>query len=150
MSISTHIDKNNFATPLSARQLALAAELPSEESCICITHKAEFEIPPNAHGQRVSLKTTIARCEIERIHSSDLLRRPLPEEIIVSLAPAMTGSASPEELAFIAQQRTALKNRRRPSRPYEGDAGLSLAARAVHSIYSLSTPRPVLSTRAYA
>jgi hypothetical protein len=133
MPISVYID-NNVWDFLFDRQMDLAAELPRDEFCICITREAEFEIPPMPPEKRAFAEATIARCGI----TTDVFfgfnddSRPAEEQRVAGFDQGRW--ASREEFAFITQQRTALKDRVRPSKLYGGEADLSLAARSVHAV----------------
>lgn len=133
MAISVYIDSNVWDF-LYDRNLDLAAELPRDEFCVCLTREAEFEIPPMPPAKRAFAEATIARCAI-------------PTDVFFgfnddSLPPAEQRVAgfgqgrwiSREELAFIGQQKTALKTALRPTKLYGGEADISLAARSFHAI----------------
>jgi hypothetical protein len=116
------------------RQMDLATELPRDEFCICITREAEFEIPPMPPEKRAFAEATIERCAITTDVFFGFMDESLPatEQRVAGFNQGRWASAY--ELAFIAQQKTALKDRMRPSKLYEGEADLSLAARSVHSV----------------
>jgi hypothetical protein len=133
MPISIYVD-NNVWDFLFTRQMDLAKELPRDEFCVCITREAEFEIPPMPPEKRAFAEATIAKCLIttDAFFGFNDESLPAAEQRVAGFDQGRW--ASPEELAFIAQQKTALKDRMRPSKLYHGEADLSLAARSVHSI----------------
>ena len=133
MPISVYID-NNVWDFLFDRQMDLATELPRDEFCICITREAEFEIAPMPPEKRAFAEATIARCAIATDVFFGFVDESLPvtEQRVAGFNQGRWASA--DELAFIAQQRTAIKDRLRPSKLHEGEADLSLAARSVHSV----------------
>ena len=133
MVTSVYID-NNVWDFLFARQMDLSIELPRDEFCICITREAEFEIPPMPAEKRAFAEAVIAKCAIATDTFFGFNDESLPpaEQRVAGFDQGRW--ASPEELAFISQQRTALKDRMRPSKLYDGEADLSLAARSVHSV----------------
>ncbi len=133
MPISVYID-NNVWDFLFERQMDLAKELPRDEFCVCITREAEFEIPPMPPEKRVFVEATIARCKIitDVFFGFGSESLPLDEQRVGGFGEGRW--ISPEELAFIEQQQTALKDRMRPTKLYGGEADLSLAARSVHAV----------------
>jgi hypothetical protein len=133
MAISVYIDSNVWDF-LFDRQMDLAVELPRDEFCICITREAEFEIPPMPPEKRAFAETMIAKCGIatDTFFGFNDASLPISEQRVAGFDQGRW--ASLEELDFIAQQRTALKDRMRPSKLYVGEADLSLGARSVHSV----------------
>src|ERR1700722_2815849 len=100
MPISVYID-NNVWDFLYDRQMDLAAELPREEFCICITREAEFEIPPMPTEKRAFVEATIARCEIRTDSFFGFAEAGLPTGDHRVAGFDQGRFASPEELAFI-------------------------------------------------
>ncbi|HXT06498.1 MAG TPA: hypothetical protein VN715_06110 [Roseiarcus sp.] len=133
MPISVYID-NNVWDFLFDRKMDLAVELPREEYCICITREAEFEISPMPPEKRAFADATIVRCAVATDVFFGWANETLPTEEQRVAGWGHGRWASAKELAFIDQQRTALKNRIRPTKLYEGEADLSLAARSMHSV----------------
>lgn len=133
MPISVYID-NNVWDFLFDRQMDLAAELSRDEFCVCITREAEFEIPPMPSEKRAFVEATIARCQIKTDTFFGFANPALPanEQRVGGFGHGRW--ISPEEQAFIQQQRTALKDTKRPTGLHKGEADLSIAARAVHSV----------------
>jgi hypothetical protein len=115
MPISVYID-NNVWDFLFDRKMDLAAELPKKEFCICSTREAEFEIPPMPPEKKAFAEETIARCEIRTDAFFGFAEAGLPsgDHRVAGFNQGRWISA--EEMAFIEQQRTAIKNRMRPSR----------------------------------
>ncbi len=133
MLISVYVDSNVWDL-LFERQIDLATELPRDRYCICITREAEFEIPLMPPEKRAFVEAMVAKCVIitDTFFGFNDESLPATEQRIAGLDQGRW--ASPEELAFIAQQRTPLRDRVRPSRLYDGEADLSLAARSFHSV----------------
>jgi hypothetical protein len=135
MPIGVYID-NNVRDFLFQRQLDLAAELPRDEFCFCMTREEEFEIPvipPEKPALRDFIEASIERAVVKTdsffgfyvdAHAPDEQR--------------MGGSnvgrwATQEELAFLEQQRTSLGSKR-PTKLYKNEADRSIAACAFHSV----------------
>ena len=140
MPIGVYID-NNIWDFLFARKIDLAVALPREEFCICLTREAEFEIPPIQNRKpelKAFIEMTIARCNIptDSFFGFNDTSLPQSEQRVGGLD--VGRFASPEEIAFMVQQRTPLKPKRQIKNPktklYKDEADISLAARSFHSI----------------
>lgn len=146
MPISVYID-NNIWDFLFERKIDLATALPREEFCICITREAEFEIPPiRNHELKIFIETTIEKCKIP----VDMFFGFRDETL--SQSEQRTGGfdagrfASSEEIAFMTQQRTPLKERHKKKNPktglYKDEADISIAARSFHSVVLSRDSKP--------
>jgi hypothetical protein len=137
MIIGVYID-NNVWDFLFERRLDLAVELPRDEFCLCLTREAEFEIPPIPQEKaelKAFIEATIAKCGIRTDSFFGFYDTSLPPDEQRVGGFDVGRWASPEEIAFIAQQRTALKDsEKRPTKLYPGEADISLAARSLHSV----------------
>jgi len=137
MAISVYID-NNVWDFLFERKLDLAVEFPRDEFCLCLTREAEFEIPPIPPEKaelKAFIEATIAKCGIQTdtLFGFNDASLPPDEQRVGGLGVGRW--ANPEEIAFIAQQKTALRDsKKRPTKLYPGEADISLAARAFHSV----------------
>lgn len=140
MSIGIYID-NNVWDILYEHNIDLAVALPQEEFVICISREAEFEIPPIERKNPKLLEfieKTITNCAIEVDtlfgFNDDSL---LPDKQRVGGFDEARW-ASQEEIEFIRQQRTPLKQRHTTMNAktglYKDEADISLAARAFHSV----------------
>jgi hypothetical protein len=137
MPISIYID-NNVWDFLFNRRLDLAAELPRPDYCICITREAEFEIPPIPDAKsdlKRFIEDTVRRCEVktDSFFGFYVDSHPAHEQRYGGFGQGRW--ITPEESAFIDQQRTSLRSRLNPkSRLHGNEADLSLAARSLHSV----------------
>jgi len=135
--ISVYID-NNVWNFLFDRQLVLAAELPSDEFCVCITREAEFEIPaipPDKAELKTFIQSTIAQCEVrtDRLFGFNDASLPADEQRVGGFG--IGRWASQHEIAFIRQQRTPLRNDpKRSTKLYKDEADIALAARSFEAV----------------
>jgi len=133
MAVSVYVD-NNVWDFLFDRGMDLSTELPRKEFCVCLTREAEFEIPPMPPKKRAFVEATIKKCGIPTDvffgFNDDSL--PTDEQRVAGFDVGRW--ATPEELAFVEQQRTALKKRKRPTKLHAGEADVSLAARSFHAV----------------
>ncbi len=108
MAVSVYVD-NNVWDFLFDRGMDLSTELPRKEFCVCLTREAEFEIPPMPPKKRAFVEATIKKCGIPTDvffgFNDDSL--PTDEQRVAGFDVGRW--ATPEELAFVEQQRTALK-----------------------------------------
>jgi hypothetical protein len=134
MRIGVYIDHNVWDF-LFERRMDLAVELPLDEFCLCITREAEFEIPPTPPEKKAFIEATIAKCRIptDTFFGFNVDSLPPDEQRVGGWN--MGRWASPKEIDFIAEQRTALNaTRKRPTKLHPGEADISLAARSFHSV----------------
>jgi hypothetical protein len=146
MSIAIYID-NNVWDFLFERNLDLSVELPSAEFCLCLTREAEFEIPPiprEKEALKSYIETTLEKCVVKTdsyfgfyndAHSPNEQR----------MGDFNVGRwATPEELAFLEQQRTRLGGKKPTTKLYKNEADISIAARSFHSVVlSLDRTGPI-------
>lgn len=137
MAISVYID-NNVWDFLFKRQIDLSVELPRDEFCLCLTREAEFEIPPiplEKAELKAFIEATIAKCGIQTDSFFGFNDDSLPPDEQRYGGWDVGRWITPEEMAFITQQRTALKDsKKRLTKLYPGEADISLAARSLHSV----------------
>ena len=140
MTIGIYID-NNVWDFLYERDIDLSVALPREEFVICITREAEFEIPPIAatnSALAAFIATTINKCLIETDVFFGFNDDSLPPSEQREGGFNFGRFANPEELAFMAQQRTPLKPRHSiknlKTRLYKDEADIALATRSFHAI----------------
>lgn len=137
MKISVYID-NNVWDFLFSRSIDLSVELPNSEFCLCMTREAEFEIPPIPNEKfdlKKFIEDTIKKCVIEphsyfgffnTDHSNE-------EQRVGDFNVGFW--ASPEEVAFMEQQKARLGSIKKTStKLYKNEADISIAARAIHSV----------------
>ena len=119
---------------------------PKEEFCICITLEAEFEIPaipPGKADLKAFIEQTIARRSIQTHSFFGFYDSSLPSDEQRVAGFDVGRWASPDELAFFAQQKTPLRSdKRRPTKLYKNEADLSLAARSFHSVVLTLDAKP--------
>jgi hypothetical protein len=134
MTIGVYIDHNVWDF-LFKRRIDLAVALPRDEFCLCVTREAEFEIPPTPPEKKAFIEATIAKCSIQTDTFFGFNDNSLPSDEQRIGGFNVGRWASPEEIAFIASQRTALKaKKKRPTKLHPGEADISLAARSFHSV----------------
>ena len=130
--ISVYID-NNVWDLLFDQQIDLAAALPKDEFCVCITREAEFEIPPIAEKKpelKAFIDKTIRDCSISADVFFGLADDSLPPDEQRVGGCGQGRLAQPEELAFLGRQRTPLGAVRAKTKLYKNEADRSLGARA--------------------
>jgi hypothetical protein len=138
---SVFID-NNCWDFFMTRRIDLAVELPSDEFRLFITREAEFEFPGMPPDTRAFAEATMARCGVRT-------------DAYFGFAEAESATGdhrfggfgsgrwpTPEERSFNEQQRAAIKKGKRPTRLHKGEADLSLAARASHSVVLTLDAKP--------
>lgn len=134
MAINVYID-NNVWDFLFERQLDLAVELPREEWRLCITRETEFEVSSIPSKKlKDFIASTVAKCGIRTDAFFGFNDDGLPPDEQRVGGWDIGQWASPEEVAFAAQQKTALKTKKRPTKLHQGEADISLAARSLHSV----------------
>lgn len=136
--ISVYVD-NNVWDFLFERKLDLAVERPRDEFCVCLTREAEFEIPPiplEKADLKAFILATIARCGIQADTFFGFYDESLPAHEQRVGGFDVCRFASPEEVAFLAQQRTPLGGRKMnpKTRLFKDEADISLAARAFNAV----------------
>jgi len=138
--ISVYID-NNVWDFLFLHQIDLSAALPRPDFCICITREAEFEIPPireNKPWLEEFIRASISKCLVEVDSYFGFYDERFPSEQQRVSGFNSGRFADIEELEFMQQQRTPLKERHSRMRPktglFQDEADISLAARAKHSV----------------
>jgi len=138
--INVYID-NNIWDFLLARRIDLAVALPSDKFCLYLTREAEFEvraIPTVLRGKaelKAFIEATIAKCDIrtDTLFGFNDDSLPPDEQRVGGFDEGRW--ASSEEMDFMVQQRPALKTaKKRPTKLHPGEADISLAARAFHSV----------------
>ncbi len=138
--INVYID-NNIWDFLLARRIDLAVALPSDKFCLYLTREAEFEvraIPTVLRGKaelKAFIEETIAKCGIrtDTLFGFNDDSLPPDEQRVGGFDEGRW--ASSEEMDFMVQQRPALKTaKKRPTKLHPGEADISLAARAFHSV----------------
>lgn len=133
--ISVYID-NNVWDFLFERSIDLAA-LPKDEFCVCITREAEFEIPPIPASKadlKAFIEATIRDCSIPTDSLFGFYDDSLPADEQRVGGFDVGRWAQPEELAFLAQQRTPISRKNPKTRLFKNEADISLAARAFTGI----------------
>ncbi|WP_374556047.1 hypothetical protein [Aquitalea pelogenes] len=140
LPISIYID-NNVWDFLYERKLDLAAELPCEKFCICITREAEFEIPPivnkNPELKRF-IDDSIEKCLVKVDSFFGFYNESLPQNEQRVSGFNIGRFASQEEINFMIQQRIPLKKKHiiknQKTKLYKEEADISIAARSFHSV----------------
>ncbi|MCR6631388.1 MAG: hypothetical protein NVV74_15825 [Magnetospirillum sp.] len=128
--ISVYID-NNVWDFLFDRNIDLSVELPREEFCICLTREAEFEIPPMPADKRAFVEEMVRACGVRTDAYFGFFDETLPSHEQRVAGFDQGRFATPEEVAFLAQQRTPIGGKKRPSGLYKNEADASIAARAM-------------------
>lgn len=134
--VSVYID-NNVWDFLFLRRIDLAAALPKKKFCVCITREAEFEIPPipaTKADLKVFIEDTIRDCSIPTDSFFGFQDASLPDDEQRVGGFDVGRWAQPEELAFLAQQRTPLKAKNPKTKLFKNEADISLGARAFTGI----------------
>ena len=134
--ISVYID-NNVWNFLFARGIDPAKELPRDEFCCCITREAEFEIPPIPDSKadlRTFIQATVRDGSISTDSFFGFHDASLPDDEQRVGGFDVGRWAQPEELAFLAQQRTSLASKNLRTRLFKNEADISIAARAFTGI----------------
>jgi len=137
MCTDVYLD-NNVWDFLLKHHLNLAAELPKEEYCLCITREAEFEIPAIPAEKKELLAyigETIAKCHVEtRPYFGFYDDDHFPDEQRVGGFDEGY-LATDEEAAFMEQQKAKLGQvKKTTTKLYKNEADISLAARSFHAI----------------
>lgn len=140
MVISVYLD-NNVWDFLHVRNIDLATALPRDEFCICVTREAEFEIPPIAEKNPDLFRfinNTINRCLVKTDTIFGFYQNGLPPDQQRVGGLDQGRFITPEESAFIAQQRTPPKKSQQVIRKktglYKEEADIAIGARAFHSV----------------
>ena len=136
MAIGVYID-NNVWDFLFERNLDLSHELARDEFCLCLTREAEFEIPP-IPAEKSALKrfieTTIDKAVVRTDSYFGFYNDAHPPNEQRMGGFNVGRWATPEELAFLGQQRMRLGSQRPATKLFKNEADRSIAARSFHSV----------------
>lgn len=135
--ISVYLD-NNVWDFLFARKIDLAEALPRHRFCLAITREAEFEIPaiPDHKAEmKAFIADAIKRCSVQTDYIFGFYDDSLPADQQRFGGFDVGRWATEDELDYLRQQRTPLKNRAtRKTGLYKDEADAALALRAIHSV----------------